>query len=102
MLYIFASAFGFSYGAISTLFSAIAGDYFGRLQAASIIGTMFTISSPSAAIGPLIGGYIYDLTRSYQSAFLLGALTNLFALALLFISKPPRRTEVRSKGGIVS
>jgi len=106
MLYIFAGTFGFSYGAISTLFSAIAGDYFGRLRAASVIGTMFTISSPSAAIGPLIGGYIYDLTGSYQSAFFLGALTNLLALALLFISKPPRRTEVRgdlkAEGNMVS
>lgn len=90
MFYLFAATFGFSYGAISTLFSAIVGDYFGRLRAASIIGIMFTISSPSAAIGPLVGGYIYDVTHGYTLAFLWGALTNLLSLILLFIAKPPQ------------
>ncbi|MBI5967616.1 MAG: MFS transporter [Deltaproteobacteria bacterium] len=91
MLYVFAAVFGFSYGGISTLFSAIVGDYFGRLQAASVIGTMFTMASPSAAVGPLLGGYIFDLTQGYQLAFLLGALTNLLSLILLFVAKPPGR-----------
>jgi MFS family permease len=91
MLIIFAAAFGFSYGGVSAVFPAIVGDYFGRLKAASIIGAIFTIAGTAAAIGPLVGGYIYDVTQSYQVAFLLGALTNLLSLVLIFLSKPPRR-----------
>jgi len=97
MLLIFSALFGFSYGGVSAVFPAIIGDYFGRLKAASVIGAIFTLAGSAAAIGPLVAGSIHDLTRSYQLAFLLGALTNLLALALLFISKPPRRTEVRGE-----
>ena len=97
MLFLFAAVFGFSYGAVSALFPAIIGDYFGRLQAASVIGAVFTIAGVASAIGPLVAGYIYDLSRSYQPAFLLGALTNFLALILLFFSKPPLK-EVRRVG----
>jgi MFS family permease len=67
------------------------GDYFGRLRAASVIGAIFSISGVSAAFGPFIGGYIYDLTNSYRPAFLLGGFTNLLALFLLFLSRPPAK-----------
>lgn len=91
MLFLFAAVFGFSYGAVSALFPAIIGDYFGRFQAASVIGAVFTIAGVSSAFGPFVAGYIYDLNRSYQLAFLLGALTNFLALILLFFSRPPSR-----------
>ncbi len=91
MLFCFAAIFGFSYGGISALFPAIVGDYFGRLRAASVIGAAFTFSGWASAIGPLLAGYIYDSTRSYQLSFVLGAVTNILALMLLFISHPPRQ-----------
>ena len=91
MLIVFAGAFGFSYGGVSTVFPAIVGDYFGRLKAASIIGAIFTLAGSAAAVGPLVGGYIFDLTDSYQLAFLMGALTNLLSFVLLFFSRPPQR-----------
>ncbi len=89
MLFLFSASFGFSYGGVSAVFPAIVGDYFGRLKAASIIGAIFTLAGVSAAIGPLVGGYIYDVTKSYQLAFLLGLLTNVAAFILIFISQPP-------------
>jgi MFS family permease len=91
MLIAFAVFFGFSYGAVSAIFPSIVGDYFGRLRAASVIGAIFTIAGVAAAFGPIVGGYIHDLTQSYHLAFLLGALTNLLALFLLFLAKPPHR-----------
>jgi MFS family permease len=91
MLIVFAAAFGFSYGGVSAVFPAIVGDYFGRLKAASIIGAIFALAGTAAAIGPLVGGYIYDTFHKYELAFLMGALTNLLAFILLFLSQPPRR-----------
>ncbi len=91
MLIVFAVSFGFSYGGVNAVFPSIVGDYFGRLKAASVIGAIFSISGVSAAFGPFVGGYIYDLTHSYRPAFLLGGVTNLLALFLLFLSKPPAK-----------
>ena len=89
MLMVFAGLFGFSYGGISAVFPAMVGDYFGRLKAASVIGAIFTIAGVAAAFGPIVGGIIYDQTKSYQLAFILGTVTNLFSLLLLFFSRPP-------------
>lgn len=95
MLLIFVAVFGFSYAGIAAMFPAIVGDYFGRLKAASVIGAMFTIAGPASAVGPLIGGYIYDLMKNYQVAFLLGALSNFLALMFLLVSKPPHPPHKR-------
>ena len=95
MMIVFAVSFGFSYGGVNAVFPSIVGDYFGRLKAASVIGAIFSIAGVSAAFGPFVGGYIYDLTNSYRPAFLLGGVTNLMALFLLFLSRPPTKT-VRS------
>jgi MFS family permease len=89
MLVVFSVFFGFSYGGVSAVFPSIVGDYFGRLKAASVIGAIFALSGVSAAFGPWVGGYIYDLNHSYTFAFLLGGITNLLALFLLFLSQPP-------------
>lgn len=91
MLIVFAVFFGFSYGGVSASFPSIVGDYFGRLKAASVIGAIFTVAGVAAAFGPIVGGYIHDLTHSYNPAFLLGALTNLLALVLLFLAQPPKK-----------
>ena len=95
MLILFAGVFGLSYGGVAAIFPAIVGDYFGRLKAASVIGAIFTLSGVAAAIGPIVGGYAYDLTHSYRMAFILGALTNLLALILVFVSKPPVRKAAK-------
>jgi MFS family permease len=91
MLILFAGVFGLSYGGVSAIFPSIVGDYFGRLKAASVIGAIFTLSGIAAAIGPVLGGYFYDLTHSYRSAFILGGFTNLLALGLVFIARPPTK-----------
>jgi MFS family permease len=99
MLILFASAFGMSYGGVSAIFPSIVGDYFGRLKAASVIGAIFTLSGAAAACGPVLGGYIYDLTHSYRLAFIFGAFTNLLALGLVLISKPPLRNKAEVASG---
>jgi MFS family permease len=90
-LYAAALLFGFSYGAISTLFPAIVGDFFGRAHAGAIVGCLFALAGCMAAWGPLVAGAAYDATGSYRVAFLISAGLNLVAIALLAACRPPRR-----------
>lgn len=90
MVILFTPVFGFSYGGINAVFPAIVGDYFGRRYAASVIGTIFTFAGPAAAIGPLFGGYIYDVTHDYRLSFLFGAFSNLLSLNIVFLARPPQ------------
>jgi MFS family permease len=85
--------FGYSYGAISTLFPAIVGDFFGRAAAGSIVGFVFMLAGSMGAWGPLFAGAVYDGTGSYVLAFQVAAAANLVAAAILAGARPPRRSD---------
>jgi OFA family oxalate/formate antiporter-like MFS transporter len=77
LLYPSALVFGFAYGGSSVLLPAIVGDFFGRLSVGAILGLLWAIAASAAAFGPLIAGYLYDVTGSYGGAFALSAGLNL-------------------------
>jgi MFS family permease len=90
LLYPSALLFGFAYGGTATLFPAIVGDFYGRLAVGAILGFAWAIAASAAAFGPLIAGYLYDVTGSYDSAFALSAALNLIAACLVLFLKKPR------------
>ena len=95
-LYLASLGFGFSYGAISTLFPAMVSDFFGRKEAGSLVGFLFTLCAPAAAVGPVGAGWIYDTTGSYTWAFGLSAIANGVSLALLAFARPPVARRAQS------
>ena len=90
VLFATALVFGYSYGAISTLFPAVVGDLFGRGQAGALVGFLFAVAGGMAGWGPLIAGAIYDATGGYALTWGFAAAMNLVALVLLALSRPPR------------
>jgi MFS transporter, OFA family, oxalate/formate antiporter len=93
LLYPAAAVFGFSYGGVTALFPALIGDFFGRVAIGAIVGFTFALAGSPAAFGPFIAGYLYDATKNYHAAFILGASLNLAALVLLFVLKKPTRAK---------
>ncbi|HEU5195869.1 MAG TPA: MFS transporter [Methylomirabilota bacterium] len=92
-LYATAFLFGYSYGAITTLLPAIVGDFFGHEHAGTLVGFLFMLAGATSAWGPLAAGAVYDATGTYRPAWLLSALCNVVAFALLLACRPPvRRT----------
>ena len=90
LLYCAASLFGFSYG-VTAIFPALIGDFFGRIEVGAIVGFITALAGAPAAFGPLLAGYIYDVSHSYTAAFELSAALNIAALLLLFLLKQPQR-----------
>lgn len=90
-LYAATVAFGFSYGAVSTLFPAVVSDFFGRAHAGSLVGLLFALAAPTAALGPLGAGWAYDHYRDYGLAWWTAAVFNLIALFALAFARPPAR-----------
>ena len=95
VLSITAVVFGYSYGAISTLFSAIVGDFFGREHVASLVGILFALAGSMGGWGPVLAGAIYDAWGTYRPAFVLSAILNLGAVALLLLCPAPRPVAAR-------
>ena len=91
----FAVLFGISFGARGTLITVLRGDVFGRENFSRLAGLMDPISSVSVVASPVFAGWAYDVSGSYQTAFLTLALINALGALLVFgirgssMVKPP-------------
>ena len=96
MLYLFAVVFGFAFGGCETPMSPLIAALF-RLRSHGLIfgitGAGFTIG---AALGLFMFGYIFDVTGSYQVAFLVGGAVGILSLILAVSLRPIKRPEVKN------
>jgi MFS family permease len=94
-LYLFAIVFGFAWGGLSTLQSLAAAELFGLTSLGVIVGNFSFSFCFGGLFGPIVSGYIYDVSGSYKLAFLIcsiAALTALIAVMWLTIAKKERET----------
>lgn len=88
MLYIIAGIFGFVQGGMGVSEAPFVARLFGLKSHGLIFGVSgfgFTIG---ASAGPFLTGYIFDVTGSYQLAFIINAVFAIIALALILSIKP--------------
>ncbi|WP_457425573.1 MFS transporter [Roseateles sp. P5_E7] len=90
--YTVAALFGFTYAGVMPLFAVIARDNFPLRMMGTVIGGTTMASSVGMALGPVLGGLIFDATSSYTwlfiGAFAMGIGSFLSALAFMRL---PRR-----------
>jgi MFS family permease len=89
LLYLFAAVFGFSYGGIMALMSLVTARLFGLRSVGVLMGMVTFLYTIGGAIGPLVTGYIYDISGSYSTAFWLTASIGLIACILAISIKVP-------------
>jgi MFS transporter, OFA family, oxalate/formate antiporter len=82
MLYVFALVYGFLWGGSATVVTILTVDLFGTPSLGTIMGMMSSGWAIGAAIGPAVGGYLFDVSGHYHAAFLAGAAA-LFTAACL-------------------
>ena len=97
MLYLFAAIFGFAHGGMGTSESPLVARLFGLGSHGLILGVNSFIFTIGAAIGPFLTGYIFDVTGSYQMAFLIGAGAGIVGLILTVLLKPIRGKRGQNK-----
>jgi len=92
MLYLFGVVCGFSFGGLDPGITALIGDTFGLRSIGVIMGTLSAAWGIGSAIGPAVGGFVFDVSKSYSMAFLAGALAMLIvALLIALIKKETKR-----------
>ena len=91
MIYLFAIIYGFFYGGNMPQVPGLVGHYFPGKSLATILGTIGAIASIGGILGPLIGGFVWDATGSYQIAFIIGASFWALAAILAILLKPPQK-----------
>ena len=93
--YAVAAVFGFAYGGVMPLYAVLARDYFGQQIMGTVLGAAAMVSSLGMAIGPWIGGWIYDTFGTYAPLYVYSFVIGLgaAAIALAFpapITRPPQ------------
>jgi MFS family permease len=95
-LYVVSALFGLSQGGIVPSYALIVRDYFPAREAGARVSLVLMATVAGMAIGGWMSGAIYDLTGSYQAAFINGIGWNLLnmsiALWLLLGRLSPRPT----------
>ena len=95
MLYLFSVVFGFHHGANATAQAPIVARIFGLKAHGAIFGAAAFGFTAGGAIGPVLTGYIYDLTDSYQLPFIICGILGILGLGLSAILRPTKRMMTR-------
>jgi OFA family oxalate/formate antiporter-like MFS transporter len=87
MFYLFAVVFGFFFGGFDASTTAMIGDIFGLRSIGIIMGTFSAGWGLGAAMGPFIGGLVYDISNNYSVAFSICAAAMIMVTLLLALTK---------------
>ncbi len=90
MLVVFAILFGFAYGGIMPQIPRIISELFGVKSMGSILGVFTTSVSIGPAIGPYMGGVIFDHLGSYDYAFMAGGVAFIIGFFLVLRVRFPK------------
>jgi MFS family permease len=91
VFYVVAFIFGFAYGGVMPLYAVLARDYFGPHIMGAVFGAAAMVSSLGMALGPVIGGWIYDTWNAYTGLYIGSAVVGLGAVAIALAFPPQRR-----------
>jgi MFS family permease len=88
-LYLFAAVYGFAFGGCATSESPLVAGLFGLSSHGLILGVMSVLGfTLGAAIGPFVAGHIFDVTSSYELAFIVSGAVSVAGLILTVLLSP--------------
>jgi len=96
-IYCFSIFFGMGWGVSAPMFMAVSADLFKGKGFGLIYGVVEGGIGVAGAIGAWIGGFIFDLTKSYQWAFILGILVFLLSCIFIWLAAPRKYHPMRNK-----
>ncbi len=97
LLYVYAVSSGFATGLFSPTIVAGMADIFHGRNIGAISALLLTGVGLGGAIGPWLGGYLYDISGTYQVAFLISMGAYALAGISLWIAAPRNADKLRAK-----
>lgn len=87
-LYLFAAVFGFAQGGMGASESPLVARLFGLRSHGLILGFADMGFLMGGAVGPLLAGYLFDSTGSYDVSFMVCMAVSIIGLILIVLLKP--------------
>jgi MFS family permease len=100
-LYIVSALFGLFQGGIVPSYAIIVREHFAPSEAGARTGTVLMFTLLGMALGGWMSGKVFDLTGSYQAAFVNGILWNLLNLsvAIVLLRRAGQAARMRAAPG---
>jgi len=87
-LYLFAVLYGIGLWAAFGIMSPLTAELFGLKSHGAIFACLIMVMMLGGAIGPVLTGYIFDVSGSYQLAFIICVVVSFISLSTLILLKP--------------
>ena len=97
MLYLFALVYGLAHGGFFTSFSPIVAEFFGIKSHSALFGIAMFSGTFGGAIGPVVAGYVFDITGGYGGAIWICALVAVLGFMMIAFLKPVKE-ELKTGG----
>jgi MFS family permease len=97
-LYALSAFFGIAYGGVMPLYAILIRQYFGARIMGATFGAATLASTIGMAIGPLVGGWIFDAFTSYRWLYVASFVVGLGAVAIALTFRPPRLVGASAAG----
>lgn len=91
-LYALTALYGIGYGAVWPVYAAAASDYFPSNMAGGIVGLWTLIYGIGSIIGPILAGWLIDMTGQFREVFFMSCVICIVSLLLLIRVPPARKT----------
>lgn len=96
--YAVAVLFGLAYGGVMPLYAVLAREYFPMRIMGTVFGAAAMISSLGMALGPAVGGWIFDTFHGYGYLYLASFGMGLAAVAVALAFPAPSPVQDRLQG----
>ena len=90
----FVVVFGLAMGGLFVLEPLVIREYFGSDSFGAIYGGLWAFETLGWAAGPYVTGYVFDITRSYNLAFIGFIFATLLATVLITFARHPRLSAI--------
>lgn len=91
MFFFLCSTFGFGFGATSPIRMSMISEFYGLRSVGMLIGIVEISWAVGAITGPIMAGYVFDVSNSYDIALATGGVFMLVGMAAAhFIKKPSK------------
>ena len=93
--YLFALFFGCGWGVMAPIYMSASADLFQGKSYGLLYGILEAVIGLGSALGPWLGGFVFDATGSYRTAFLIAIAACLLSCPFVWIAAPRKVRRVR-------
>jgi MFS family permease len=97
--YLLSLVFGAAYGGVMPLYAVLARDYFEQRLMGSVFGAATMLSSLGMALGPVVGGWVFDTYHDYRWLY-IGSFVLAVGAAAIAVAFPTPSSQPASRPAV--